>query len=66
MKTPAHSRRTDKLLLIINIIAFIAALIVGILDLYHHEYIPALAMLGVLIITAFNNYGCWMRLKGRV
>ncbi|TWV15510.1 hypothetical protein FQ707_00520 [Bacteroidaceae bacterium HV4-6-C5C] len=66
MKTPAHSRRTDKSLLIINIVAFIAALIVGILDVSHREYIPALAMLGVMVITAFNSFGCWRRLKGKI
>ncbi len=65
MKTPAHSRRTDKLLLVINIVAFIAALTVGVLDVYHAEYTPALAMLGVMVITVFNSYGCWRRLKGK-
>jgi membrane protein YdbS with pleckstrin-like domain len=66
MRTPRVSPKTDKILLIVNIVLFIGAVVIAVIDLYYHEYISSVAMLAVMIVTTFNSYGSWRRLKGKV
>lgn len=66
MRTPRVSPKTDKILLIVNVVLFIGSVVIAVIDLYYHEYISSVAMLAVMIVTTFNSYGSWRRLKGKV
>lgn len=57
--------KTNKILLVINIVLFFSALVIAILDVDSKEYIPAAAMLFVMFLTGVNAYGCWKRLNSK-
>lgn len=60
------SPQTNKALLIVNVIVCLGALVLSILDISYREYTSAIAMLGVMVVTAYNIYGCWKRMKGKL
>ena len=60
------SPRANKLLLVLNIVLFLGAIVLAILNVDLKEYTPAAAMLIVMFISSVNIYGCWKRLKGEL
>ena len=60
------SPRANKLLLVLNIVLFLGAIVLAILNVDLKEYTPTAAMLIVMFISAVNIYGCWKRLKGEL
>lgn len=59
------SPKANKVLLVINVVLFFSAVVLGILNLDAKKYISAASMLCVMLVTGINIYGCWMRLKGK-
>ena len=60
------SPQANKALLIVNVIVCLGALVLAILDISYQEYASAIVMLGVMALTAYNVYGCWKRMKGKL
>ena len=60
------SPRANKLLLVLNIVPFLGAIVLAILNVDLKEYTPAAAILIVMFISCVNIYGCWKRLKGEL
>lgn len=60
------SPRANKVLLVLNIVLFLGAIVLAILNVDLKEYTPAAAMLIVMFISDVNIYGCWKRLKGKL
>ena len=60
------SPRANKLLLVLNIVLFLGAIVLAILNVDLKEYTPAAAMLVVMFISGVIIYGCWKRLKGEL
>ena len=58
------SPRANKLLLVLNIVLFLGAIVLAILNVDLKEYTPAAAMLIVMFISGVKIYGCWKRLRG--
>lgn len=57
--------KTNKTLLVINVVLFFAALVISVLDVSAKEYTPAVAMLFVMFLTGVNAYGCWKRMNSK-
>lgn len=57
------SPKTNKILLVVNIVLFLGAIVLAILNVDLKEYTPAAAMLIVMLISGANIYGCWKRLN---
>lgn len=57
--------KTNKILLVINVVLFFAALVISVIDVSAKEYTPAVAMLFVMFLTGANAYGCWKRLNSK-
>ena len=51
---------------VLNIVLFLGAIVLAILNVDLKEYTPAAAMLIVMFISGVNIYGCWKRLKGEL
>ena len=60
------SPRANKLLLVLNIVLFLGAIVLAILNVDLKEYTPAAAMLIVMFISGVNIYGFLKRLKGEL
>lgn len=60
------SPRANKLLLVLNIVLFLGAIVLAILNVDLKEYTTAAAMLIAMFISGVNIYGCWKRLKGEL
>ena len=56
----------NKFLLVLNIVLFLGAIVLAVLNIDLKEYIPAVAMFIVTLISGINIYGCWKRLKGQL
>lgn len=56
----------NKFLLVLNIVLFLGAIVLAVLNIDLKEYIPAVAMFIVMLISDINIYGCWKRLKGQL
>ena len=56
----------NKFLLVLNIVLFLGAIVLAVLNIDLKEYIPAVAMFIVMRISGINIYGCWKRLKGQL
>ncbi len=56
----------NKFLLVLNIVLFLGAIVLAVLNIDLKEYIPAVAMFIVMLISGINIYGCWKRLKGQL
>ena len=56
----------NKFLLVLNIVLFLGAIVLAVLNIDLKEYIPAVAMFIVMLICGINIYGCWKRLKGQL
>lgn len=56
----------NKVLLVLNIVLFVGAIVLAVLNVNLKEYTPAVAMLIVVGISGANVYGCWKRLKGKL
>ena len=54
----------NKFLLVLNIVLFLGAIVLAVLNIDLKEYIPAVAMFIVMLISGITIYGCWKRLKG--
>lgn len=65
-RTGGLSPKTNKILLIVNVILFFGAIVLAILNVHLKEYTPAVAMLIVMLISGANTYGCWKRLKKQI
>ena len=50
-------------MLITNVILFFIALVLGILNLRVREWVLMGGMVFVMLITALNAYGCWLRMR---
>ena len=57
------SPKANKALLITNFILFFIALVLGILNLRVREWVLMGGMVFVMLITALNAYGCWLRMR---
>lgn len=57
------SPKNNKILLAVNIILFLGALVIAVLDVNYKSYTAAVAMLLVMILTGVNGYACWQRLN---
>ena len=53
----------NKFLLVLNIVLFLGAIVLAVLNIDLKEYIPAVAMFIVILISGIYIYGCWNRLK---
>ena len=60
------SPRANKVLLVLNIVLFLGAIVLAILNVALKEYTPAAAILIVMCISGVDIYGCWKRLKGKL
>ena len=60
------SPRANKVLLVLNIVLFLGAIVLAILNVDLKEYTPAAAMLIVMFISGVNIYDCWKRRKGKL
>ncbi|MCI1680939.1 MAG: hypothetical protein LKI39_00095 [Bacteroides sp.] len=60
------SPKANKTLLIVNLIIFIGAIVLAVVDVFYREYIQAVAMLLVMVVTALNAYGCRKRMRGKL
>ena len=60
------SPRANKVLLVLNIVLFLGAIVLAILNVDLKEYTPAVAMLIVMFISGVNLYDSWNRLKGNL
>lgn len=58
-----NGSKANKILLVVNVVLFFAALVISVLDVNAKEYIAAVAMIFVMFLTGANAYGCWKRLK---
>ena len=56
----------NKFLLVLNIVLFLGAIVLAVLNIDLKEYIPAVAMFIVMLISGINIYGCGKRLKGQL
>ena len=56
----------NKFLLVLNIVLFLGAIVLAVLNIDLKEYIPAVAMFIVMLISGINIYGWWKRLKGQL
>lgn len=56
----------NKFLLVLNIVLFLGAIVLAVLNIDLKEYIPAVAMFIVMLISGINIYGGWKRLKGQL
>lgn len=56
----------NKFLLVLNIVLFLGAIVLAVLNIDLKEYIPAVAMFIVMLISGINIYGCLKRLKGQL
>ena len=56
----------NKFLLVLNIVLFLGAIVLAVLNIDLKEYIPAVAMFIVMLISGIKIYGCWKRLKGQL
>ena len=56
----------NKFLLVLNIVLFLGAIVLAVLNIDLKEYIPAVARCIVILISGINIYGCWKRLKGQL
>ena len=59
------SSKTHKVLLILNIVIFIAAACVLAGSILHDEVVSIVAMLLVMVASAGNAIMSWLRLKGK-
>ena len=60
------SPRANKLLLVLNIVLFLGAIVLAILNVDLKEYTPAASMLIVMFISGVHIYGCWKLLQGEL
>lgn len=60
------SPKANKTLLVVNLVIFIGAVVLAVVDVFYREYLQAVAMLLVMIVTAINIYGCRKRMKGKL
>lgn len=60
------SPKANKTLLVVNLVIFIGAVVLAVVDVFYREYLQAVAMLLVMIVTAINTYGCRKRMKGKL
>lgn len=58
-----NGSKANKILLVVNVVVFFAALVISVLDVNAKEYIAAVAMIFVMFLTGANAYGCWKRLN---
>ena len=57
----------NKFLLVLNIVLFLGAIVLAVLNIDLKEYIPAVAMFIVMLISGINIlWGVWKRLKGQL
>ncbi len=64
-KSGKLSPKTNRILLVSNVVLFFAALVLGILNVRIREWVFVGGMAFVMLITALNAFGCWLRLKGK-
>ena len=60
------SPRANKVLLVLNIVLFLGAIVLAILNVDLKEYTSAVAMFMVVIVSGGNIYGCWKRLREKL
>lgn len=60
------SQKTNRILLVSNVVLFFVALVLGAFSVRVREWVFAGGMGFVMLITALNAYGCWLRQKGKI
>lgn len=65
-KSSKISRKTNTILLVLNIVLFFVALVLGILHVRVHEWVFVIGMVFVMVVTGLNAYGCWLRRRGKL
>ncbi len=59
------SRKTNKIVLITNVVLLVLALSIGVVSVYYHETVTWVGMVCVILVSVINIVVSWKRLRGK-